>query len=125
MCNNYKKVKVERGKSGWGGPLFIQPTEERNYVASVTGGGIHPVANKIAELSGALVIDGFRKGVKFEQLAAVVIDCGGTARVGVYPMKKVPTIDVYGTAPTGPLSRFIKEDIFVSGVGVENVTLVE
>ena len=26
----YKKVKVEAGKSGWGGPLEIQPTDEKN-----------------------------------------------------------------------------------------------
>jgi PTS system glucitol/sorbitol-specific IIB component/PTS system glucitol/sorbitol-specific IIC component len=51
-----------------------------------------------------------------------VIDCGGTARVGVYPMKKVPTVDVHATSPAGPLAMFIKEDIFVSGVGTDNVT---
>ena len=27
---DYKKVKVEAGKSGWGGPLEIQPTDEKN-----------------------------------------------------------------------------------------------
>lgn len=125
MITDYRKVKVERGRSGWGGPLIITPTEEKKIVASITGGGIHPVAKKLAELCGAQVVDGFKTGVKFDQLAAVVIDCGGTCRVGVYPMKKVPTIDIHGTVPTGPLSRFITEDIFVSGVGVENVTLVD
>ena len=28
----YKKVKVEAGRSGWGGPLEIQPTDERNIL---------------------------------------------------------------------------------------------
>ena len=27
---DYKKVKVEAGPSGWGGPLEIQPTDEKN-----------------------------------------------------------------------------------------------
>ena len=38
----YKKVKVEAGKSGWGGPLEIQPTDEKKYIVCITGGGIHP-----------------------------------------------------------------------------------
>jgi len=28
---DYKKVKVEAGPSGWGGPLEIQPTEKEIY----------------------------------------------------------------------------------------------
>jgi len=43
---DYKKVKVEAGPSGWGGPLEIQPTDERKYIVCITGGGIHPVAQK-------------------------------------------------------------------------------
>ena len=43
---DYKKVKVEAGPSGWGGPLEIQPTDEKKYIVCVTGGGIHPVAQK-------------------------------------------------------------------------------
>ena len=50
-----------------------------------------------------------------------MIDCGRTARVGVYPMKKVPTVDIYPTSPAGPLMMFIKEDVFVSGVGPEQI----
>jgi glucitol/sorbitol PTS system EIIB component len=33
----------------------------------------------------------------------------------------VPTVDVHATSPAGPLAMFIKEDIFVSGVGPDNV----
>jgi sorbitol-specific phosphotransferase system component IIBC len=54
-----------------------------------------------------------------------VIDCGGTARVGVYPMKKVLTVDIYPTSPSGPLMRFITADLFVSGVRPEDVELIE
>ncbi len=57
---DYKKVKVEAGPSGWGGPLEIQPTDERKYIVCITGGGIHPVAQKIADLTGAEAFDGFK-----------------------------------------------------------------
>ena len=49
--SDYKKVKVEAGPSGWGGPLEIQPTDEKKYIVCITGGGIHPVAQKIADLT--------------------------------------------------------------------------
>ncbi len=121
----YKAVKVSKGGRGWGGPLTIQPKPGREYVVSITGGGIHPVAQRIAEMTGGIPFDGFRSKVEFNQMACVVIDCGGTARVGVYPMKKVPTIDVHPTMPAGPLMMFITEDVFVSGVKEENIQLVD
>ena len=83
----YKAVKIERGSSGWGGPLVIQPTEKKNKIVSVTGGGIDPVTAKIAELTGAIPVDGFNTGVSDSEIAVVIIDCGGTARCGVYPKK--------------------------------------
>lgn len=121
----YRSVKVQAGRGGWGGPLVITPTAERPLIYSVTGGGIHPVAAKIAELSGGEPFDGFKGSAKFDKIACAIIDCGGTARVGVYPMKKVPTVDVYPTSPAGPLMQFITEDIFVSGVGLNDVNLAE
>jgi PTS system glucitol/sorbitol-specific IIB component len=117
----YKPVKIEKGRGGWGGPLTIKPTSERNLIYSVTGGGIHPVAARIAELTGGQAFDGFKSSAPFDKIAVAVIDCGGTARVGVYPMKKVPTVDVHAASPAGPLAMFIKEELFVSGVKPENV----
>ena len=55
-------------------------------------------------------------------MACAVIDCGGTARIGVYPMKGLPTIDIHDTTPAGPLAQFIKEENFVSGVSEDQVT---
>jgi len=55
-------------------------------------------------------------------MACAVIDCGGTARIGVYPMKGVPTIDIHDTTPAGPLAMFIKEENFVSGVSEDQVS---
>lgn len=119
---DYKAAKVSKGKGGWGGPLVIKPTDERPLIYSVTGGGIHPVAQRIADLTGGEAFDGFKSSAPFEKIAVAVIDCGGTARIGVYPMKNVLTVDIHATSPSGPLASFIKETNFVSGVGPADVT---
>lgn len=112
----YKAVIVRPGTGGWGKQLVIRPTDRRTKIVSVTGGGIHPVAARIAELTGGEPVDGFRNAVPSEEIACVVIDCGGTARIGVYPRMGVPTIDVMPSSPSGPLAQYITEDNFVSGV---------
>jgi sorbitol-specific phosphotransferase system component IIBC len=117
----YKKIEIKAGPGGWGGPITVDPKPGRDAIASITGGGIHAVAEKIAELTGGRAVDGFRGGVPFDEIACAVIDCGGTARVGVYPMKKVPTVDIYPTKPAGPLFRFITPEYFVSGVRVQDL----
>lgn len=123
--NRYRKIRIRKGPKGWGGPLVIECKPGRDLIYSVTGGGIHPLAAKIAELTGGRPFDGFKSKASFEEIAVAVIDCGGTARVGVYPMKKVPTVDVYSTSPSGPLMRFITEDLFVSGVRPEDIEVID
>ena len=123
--SNYKAVKIEKGSQGWGGPLIIKPTEKKNKIASVTGGGIHPLAQYIADLTGAEAIDAFSTGVPDEEMAVVIVDCGGTARCGVYPKKGVYTINLNAVGAVGPLAQYIKEEIYVSDVKENNVTLYE
>ncbi|MBO0451542.1 PTS glucitol/sorbitol transporter subunit IIB [Candidatus Enterococcus murrayae] len=121
----YKSVFVEPGTGGWGVGLTLVPTEKRNKVVSVTGGGIHPVAQQIADLTGAEAWDGFKNQVPEDEMICAVIDCGGTARIGVYPMKRIPTVDILPSSPSGPLAKHITEDIFVSGVKPANVKLAD
>lgn len=116
MNKTFKAIRVSQGKGGWGGPLVIQPTPERDKIVAVTGGGIPPVAQRLAELTGATVVDGFRTPPLESEIAAVVIDCGGTARCGVYARKRIPTINIMPVGQSGPLAQFITEDIYVSGV---------
>lgn len=125
MSKQYKKVKISAGPRGWGGPLVIEPKPGKDLIYCVTGGGIHPLAQHIADLTGGTPFDGFKSKAGFDEIAVAIIDCGGTARVGVYPMKGVMTVDVYATKPSGPLFRFIKENIFVSGVTPDQVELIE
>lgn len=122
---SYQSVKVTKGNGGWGDDMILTPTDEKNIVLSVTNGGIHPVAARIAELSGATAIDGFSNFVEDDQVLAAVINCGGTARIGVYPKKRIPTIDIYPASPSGPLAKYITSDIFVSAVGPNQVSLAD
>lgn len=119
---SYRAVRIEKGSKGWGGPLTIQPEPGKDLIYSVTGGGIHPLAQHIADVTGGRAFDGFSSSASFDEIAVAVIDCGGTARIGVYPMKGVPTVDIHGVSPSGPLARFITEENFVSGVKPENVS---
>ncbi|SHM92759.1 PTS system, glucitol/sorbitol-specific IIC component [Caldanaerovirga acetigignens] len=121
----YRAVKVERGAGGWGGPLVIKPEEGRDKIVSITGGGIDPVAERIAQLTGGVAVDGFKTSVPEKEICCVVIDCGGTARCGVYPKKRIPTINLTPVGQAGPLAQYITADIYVSGVKPENVTLAE
>jgi glucitol/sorbitol PTS system EIIB component len=121
----YKAVRIERGPQGWGGPLVIQPTAEKDKIVAVTGGGIPEVAQRIADLTGAEVIDGFRAPPPESEIAAVIVDCGGTARAGVYPRKRIPTVNLTPVGQAGPLAQFITEDIYVSGVRPQNVNLAD
>ncbi|PRD42745.1 PTS sorbitol transporter subunit IIB [Phyllobacterium phragmitis] len=121
MVKSYKAVKISRGSGGWGGPLVIELTAQRNKIVSVTGGGIHPVAHRIAELTGGEAVDGFRAPPVEGEMAVVVVDCGGTARCGVYPRKRIPTVNLTPVGQAGPLAQFITEDIYVSGVKPENI----
>ncbi|MDH2435514.1 PTS glucitol/sorbitol transporter subunit IIB [Pokkaliibacter sp. MBI-7] len=118
----YRSVKVERGNGGWGGPLVITPTAQRNKIVAVTGGDIPEVARRLAEMTGAEVVDGFRSPPIESEIAAVVIDCGGTARCGVYPRKNIPTINLTPVGQSGPLAQFIQEHIYVSAVKPGNLS---
>jgi PTS system glucitol/sorbitol-specific IIC component len=117
----FKAVKISRGRDGWGGPLTILPTRERDKIVAVTGGGIPPIARRIAELTGGTVVDGFRAPPPESEMACVIVDCGGTARCGVYPRKRIPTVNLTPVGQSGPLAEFITEDIYVSGVTVDTI----
>lgn len=119
-----KRIKISRGQNGWGGPLVITSDEKRNKVLAITGGGIEPVAMKIGELLGMEVVDGFKTGVQDDEIAVAVVDCGGTARAGVYPKKKIFTVNLTPVGQSGPLAKFITEDLYVSDVKVENIELL-
>ena len=121
----YKAVKITKGSGGWGGPLVVQADEKKNKILCVTGGGIHPVAQKLAEMTGCEAVDGFSTGCPDDEVLVAIVDCGGTARCGVYPKKGIYTINLMPVGQSGPLAKFIKEDIYVSAVTEKELSFAD
>jgi PTS system glucitol/sorbitol-specific IIB component len=83
----------------------------------ITGGGAEPeIVEKICKLTGADSLNGFKTSIPDDEVFLVIIDCGGTLRCGIYPQKRIPTVNIMPVGKSGPLAKFITPDIYVSGV---------
>ena len=67
----YKDVIVNAGAGGFGGPLVLKPDDKKNKVVNITGGVISPVSQKIAELTGCELVDGFKTSVPDDEILCV------------------------------------------------------
>ena len=123
--SKYKTVIVKHGSSGWGGPIEITPTDEKKYIVSMTGMSIHKVAQQLADLTGGELINAFKKSVPVEQMAALVINCGGVARCWQFPMKQVRTIQTLPLTPSGSHAEEISPLFLVTDVSVKCLSLKE
>ena len=122
----YGTIKIEKGSGGFGGPLVVTPKPGKDKILYITGGGAEPeIVEKIVKLTGATAVNGFKTSVPDEGIFLAIIDCGGTLRCGIYPQKRIPTVNIMPVGPSGPLAKFIKEDIYVSAVGLDQISLAE
>ena len=122
----YGTIKIEKGRGGFGGPLVITPKPGKDKILYITGGGAEPeIVEKIVKLTGATAVNGFKTSVPDEEIFLAIIDCGGTLRCGIYPQKRIPTVNIMPVGPSGPLAKFIKEDIYVSAVGLDQISSAE
>lgn len=124
--DQYRSISIKKGSGGYGGPLTITPTAEKHKFIYVTGGGERPdIVDKIEELTGMESVNGFKTSIPDNEIALAIIDCGGTLRCGVYPQNGIPTVNIVPTGKSGPLAKYINEEIYVSAVGVKQIQLVE
>ena len=121
----YKDVIVTAGSGGLRGPLKLHLAAPHNKIVHITGGVTSPVAKRLAEMTGCELVDGFKTSVPDDEILAVVIDCGGTLRCGIYPQKRIQTINLNPTGPSGPLAQYIKPDIYVSAVREKDLAFAE
>ncbi len=120
---DYRSIRIERGPGGFGGPLTITPTQAKNKVMYITGGGAEPEClARIVELTGLTPVNGFKTKCPEEEIALAIIDCGGTLRCGIYPKKGIPTVNVMPVGKSGPMAQYITPEIYVSAVTSEQIS---
>lgn len=124
--SEYRAITIRQGSGGFGGPLNVKPQEGKDVLLYITGGGAEPeILQKIVDLTGCRPVNGFKTTVPEEEIFLVIIDCGGTLRCGIYPQKRIPTININPVGKSGPMAKYITEDIYVSGVTNKEIELAD
>jgi len=104
--------------------MYLQQDKDK-FILSLTGQAIDPVAKKIGMLLDMKVVNGFDTMPADDKILCVVVNCGGSLRCGLYPKKRINTVNILPTGAVGPLAQYIKDDIYISDVRTENVSASE
>ncbi|EFE10089.1 PTS glucitol/sorbitol transporter subunit IIB [Citrobacter youngae] len=119
-----KTVLIKKGHSGIGDDMYLS-RDTSKVILSLTGKSIDPIAKKLGEMLEMRVVNGFDAMPDDKKILCVVINCGGSLRCGIYPQKRIKTINILPTGAMGPLAKYITEDIYISDVSSESLSLIE
>ena len=119
-----KTVLIKKGHSGIGDDMYLS-RDTSKVILSLTGKSIDPIAKKLGEMLEMPVVNGFDAMPDDKKILCVVINCGGSLRCGIYPQKRIKTINILPTGAMGPLAKYITEDIYISDVSSESLSLIE
>jgi PTS system glucitol/sorbitol-specific IIC component len=75
-------------------------------------------------MSGGVAVDGWKTTLPDDEIMVAVVDCGGTARCGVYPKKGIFTVNLMPVGQSGPLAQFITPEIYCSAVKEKDIEVV-
>ncbi|MBU5602979.1 MULTISPECIES: PTS glucitol/sorbitol transporter subunit IIB [Citrobacter] len=119
-----KTVLIKKGHSGIGDDMYLS-RDTSKVILSLTGKSIDPIAKKLGDMLEMPVVNGFDAMPDDKKILCVVINCGGSLRCGIYPQKRIKTINILPTGAMGPLAKYITEDIYISDVSSESLSLIE
>ena len=84
---------------GWEKPVYIHCpliTDEEHHKLSKRKGhsSFEDLIDQVFLPERCRPVNGFKTSVPEEEIFLVIIDCGGTLRCGIYPQKRIPTINI-------------------------------